>query len=50
MIGGYGDISCFSLQGNKAIAGGEAGISLQIIMSITLKCLFLGILIGTKQN
>ena len=28
MIGGYGDISCFSLQGNKAIAGGEAGISL----------------------
>ena len=28
MIGSYGDISCFSLQGNKAIAGGEAGISL----------------------
>ena len=28
MIGSYGDISCFSLQGNKAVAGGEAGISL----------------------
>ena len=27
-IGSFGDISCFSLQGNKAIAAGEGGIAL----------------------
>ena len=46
MIGGY-DISCFSLQGNKAIAGGEAGISLTNNYEYYLKMSVFGILIGT---
>ena len=36
-IGSFGDISCFSLQGNKSVAAGEGGISLTNDKELFLK-------------
>jgi len=36
-IGSFGDISCFSLQGNKSVAAGEGGISLTNNKELFLK-------------
>ena len=49
-VGSFADISCFSLQGSKAIKAGEGGIAITDNQIIFLKCQFMDISIGIVTN